>query len=444
MFIRVQSLALSNKVDHDSIQNDLGIIGRSTQIAAILEMIRRVAPTDIGVLLVGESGVGKEVIANALHRSSRRAKARMISINCGAIPETLLESELFGHEKGAFTGAVESRKGLFEAANGGTIFLDEIGDMPLATQVKLLRVLETFEFTRVGTSDSRKTDVRIIAATNRDLERDVARGAFRQDLYYRLRSIQIRIPPLRERPVDIPLLVEHFARVSSTRLGIRMPRISDDAMDILVRHPWTGNVRELKHFVEMILTLEGETDITAESVRRHLEDDHVPAHVENPNAIVHLAGRTPEQAERELIYRVLLELRNEVATLRQTVFSLASQMPQKPSHPALPAPAPTQETIYERLAGQSLEEVERGMILAALRKFKGNRRHAARALGISERTLYRKLNEYGTTDIGLEPQDDPSAEELRTESPAEPRTEHEGGIRTLSDEEWRAMKTRTS
>jgi DNA-binding NtrC family response regulator len=426
-------------VDHDSIQNELGIIGRSPQIAAIVEMIRRIAPTDIGVLLVGESGVGKEVIANAIHQLSRRAKARMISINCGAIPETLLESELFGHEKGAFTGAVESRKGLFEAANGGTIFLDEIGDMPLATQVKLLRVLETFEFTRVGTSDARKTDVRIIAATNRDLERDVARGVFRQDLYYRLRSIQIRIPPLKERPIDIPLFVDHFARISAARLGIRTPRISDDAIDILVRHPWTGNVRELKHFVEMIITLEGEKDITADSVMRHLEEAHVPTHVDNPNAIVHLAGRTPEQAERELIYRVLLELRNEVATLRQTVYTLASQIPQKQNHPALPAPAPTPENIFERLAGQSLEEVERGMILAALRKFKGNRRHAARALGISERTLYRKLNEYGTVDIGLDTEE-PTGEEPSIEISSEP----EGGIRTLSDEEWRAMKTRTS
>lgn len=421
-------------MNQEATQNELGIIGRSPQIAAIVEMIRRVAPTDIGVLLVGESGVGKEVIASAIHKLSRRRNVRMISINCGAIPETLLESELFGHEKGAFTGAVESRKGLFEAANGGTIFLDEIGEMPLATQVRLLRVLESFEFTRVGSTESRRTDVRIIAATNRDLERDVARGLFRQDLYYRLRSIQIRIPPLRERPSDIPVLVEHFARLSAARLGIQNPRISDDAMDILVRHHWTGNVRELKNFIEMILTLEGEKDLDAGSVMRHLDRDRMQAPAENPNAIVHLAGRTPEQAERELIYRVLLELRNEVATLRQTVYSLAAQIPSTPAHPALPAAAEVPEDIFERLVDRPLEQVEQGMILAAVRKHNGNRRHAAKALGVSERTLYRKLNEYATAGI--------DATQPGTR-PREEQPEAEGGIRTLSEEEWRAMKTRT-
>jgi transcriptional regulator with PAS, ATPase and Fis domain len=243
-------------LNHELTQEELGIVGRSTRLHEIVETMRQVAVTDITVLLVGESGVGKEVFASAIHKLSPRASQTMLAINCGAIPETLLESELFGHERGAFTGAVEMRKGLFESAEGGTVFLDEIGEMSLATQVKLLRVLETFQFARVGSSEPRHANVRVIAATNRDLERDVERGTFRRDLYYRLRSVQIRIPPLRERREDIPLLFAHFAFQVAARLGMPFGGITPEAMEVLIEYPWPGNVRELRNFVELVVSLE--------------------------------------------------------------------------------------------------------------------------------------------------------------------------------------------
>jgi transcriptional regulator with PAS, ATPase and Fis domain len=319
----------------------------------------------------------------------------MIAINCGAIPETLLESELFGHEKGAFTGAVETRKGLFEAAFGSTLFLDEIGEMSVATQVKLLRVLETHEFTRVGSTDAHKTDVRVIAATNRDLGNEVQRGRFRQDLYYRLRSAQILIPPLRERREDIPLLFAHFAYNVSKRLGIAFAGIAPEALQILIDYPWPGNIRELKNFIELVITLERGVTITEEIVFRHLDVTQRVMPQENPNAIVHLAGRTPEQAERELIYRALVDLRNEVSTLKEVVVNNVRQ-PEEPVRFALP-PHPTGddiETLLQRLDDFNLEKMERRLIQMALKRHQGNRRHAAEALGISERTLYRKLMMY--------------------------------------------------
>jgi transcriptional regulator with PAS, ATPase and Fis domain len=378
-------------------QHDLGIIGQSRQIHEILSTIRRVADTDITVLLIGESGVGKEVFARAIHQISRRAEQRLIAINCGAIPETLLESELFGHEKGAFTGAVETRKGLFEAANGGTLFLDEIGEMSLNTQVKLLRVLETREYTRVGSTDARSSDVRVIAATNRDLTRDVQTGRFREDLYYRLRTACITIPPLRDRPDDIPLLFEHFAAQIAAQLGTRFPGITHDGMEVLTSYPWPGNVRELRNFVELILTLERDEVITEELVLRHLSVGRRPTVEENPGAIVHLAGRTPEQAERELIYMALIDLRNEVGTIKQLVQRLSTMRePEQPqtSWPALPAAPVDPIEALARDGELRLDEMERRMILAALRRFDGNRRLAADALGIAERTLYRKLKDY--------------------------------------------------
>lgn len=380
-------------MDYDRSQEELGIIGRSAQIQEILATIRQVAATDITVLLVGESGVGKEVFARAIHRLSRRASERLIPINCGAIPEALLESELFGHERGAFTGAVESRKGLFEAADHGTIFLDEIGEMSLTTQVKLLRVLETFEFTRVGSTELRKTDVRVIAATNRDLQRDVERGGFRRDLYYRIASVQIRIPPLRERRVDIPLLAEHFGALIAASMKLPYRGFSSDALLLMVEYDWPGNIRELKNFVELVMTLERGSEITADVVRKHLDLDR-PHPVENPNAIVHLAGRTPEQAERELIYRALIDLRNEVSTMKQMIAGSVSPVEPQQRHPALPPPQTSLDVVLERLDDFNLVQMERKMIVAALKRYGGNRRLAALALGISERTLYRKLEEY--------------------------------------------------
>lgn len=383
-------------MDNDRSQEELGIIGRSPQIEEILATLRQVADTDITVLLIGESGVGKEVFARAIHRMSRRAQQRMIAINCGAIPEALLESELFGHERGAFTGAVESRKGLFEAANHGTIFLDEIGEMSPSTQVKLLRVLETLEFTRVGSTETRKTDVRVIAATNRDLQRDVEQGNFRRDLYYRLASVQIKLPALRERRMDIPLLAGYFGESVAKSLGVSYRGFSGEAMRLMMIYAWPGNIRELKSFVELVITLERGEQISEEVVRKYLELDR-PQPIENANAIVHLPGRTPEQAERELIYRALIDLRNEVSELKQMVAAgsrpFEAQMPQS-RHPALPPPQTSFDPLLERLDDFRLEEMERKMIQAALKRYGGNRRLAALALGISERTLYRKIDDF--------------------------------------------------
>ena len=381
-------------------QEELGIIGRSAAIREAVDVLRRVAPTDLTVLLVGESGVGKEVFAKAIYRLSKRSGETLLSINCGAIPETLLESELFGHEKGAFTDAVESRKGIFEAADKGTIFLDEIGEMSPATQVKLLRVLESGAFTRVGSTEERVTDVRVVAATNRDLESAVANGDFRNDLYYRLNSAKIYIPSLRERRDDIQLLFAYFAYQASARLGIPFGGITPEAMEILVEYPWPGNVRELKNFTELAITLEQEEQITAETVFEHLDTSRMRP-PSNPYGVVHLPGKTPEQAERELIYRALIDLRNEVVALKETVqgkpggtnsgegASSSEQFALPPS-----GGGPEQDNLVERLDSLNLEEIERRMILGALRKFNNSRRQAADALGISERTLYRKLNQY--------------------------------------------------
>jgi len=360
--------------------------------------IRTIAPTDITVLLLGESGVGKEVFANAIHSLSKRADHRMIAINCGAIPETLLESELFGHERGAFTGAVETRKGLFEAANGGTVFLDEIGEMSLSTQVKLLRVLETLEFTRVGSTEPRKTDVRVIAATNRDLGEAVRRGKFRQDLYYRLHSAQIRIPPLREREGDIPLLIAFYAARVSARLGIPFQGLTHEALELLMSYDWPGNVRELRNFMELVITIERGGKITEEIAAKHLDLDRRPPVMENPNAIVHLAGKTSEQVERELIYRALIDLRNEVSSLKQIILNSVDRVESTVQRPALPPPPSAPQDPLERVDDLNLSEIERRVIQLALKRHGNNRRQAAQELGISERTLYRKLEQYVAPD----------------------------------------------
>jgi transcriptional regulator with PAS, ATPase and Fis domain len=362
---------------------NLGIVGNSPEIQEIREIIHQVAPTDITVLITGESGTGKEVIARAVHSLSKRSTKAMVTVNCGAIPEGIIESELFGHEKGAFTSAVETRKGYFEIADGGTIFLDEIGETPVATQVKLLRVIENGEFMRVGASIPRTTDVRVIAATNKNLEHEVQQKRFRADLYFRLRSVNLWIPPLRHRREDIPLLIEHFMEEFSQKSQIASGGISPDAIEELMRYPWPGNVRELRNIIESMIVLENGKRITAEEIRRYLpnqspqvSDRHLPV----------VTSKTVEQAERELIYRALLDLKKDLSDLKEYLRNVGTR-----SEPADEEPAARGGSN----GAYSLDAMEQDMITKALERHRGNRRMAARELNISERTLYRKIKEYG-------------------------------------------------
>ena len=370
-------------MDRESFQQQHGIIGKSLEMQEIIDVVQQVAPADITVLITGESGVGKEVIAQAIHAASKRAKKQLVTVNCGAIPEGLIESELFGHEKGSFTSAVETRKGYFELADGGSIFLDEIGETPLSTQVKLLRVLESGEYMRVGSSTPRKSDVRVIAATNKDLQYEVQQKKFRPDLYFRLRSVNIVIPPLRNRPEDIPLLVEQFVKDFSARTGIQFQGFTEDATELIMSYRWPGNIRELKNAIESMLVLENGKRLGSDDVRKHLKD--YQGAVADRNLPV-IANRTVEQAERELIYRALVELKGSIFELRDIILQ------------GVPAQGTPELTKTANVGGNgvmTLDEMERRMILTSLDRNKGNRRLAAKELNISERTMYRKIKEFG-------------------------------------------------
>ncbi|MGH2569540.1 MAG: sigma-54 interaction domain-containing protein [Bacteroidota bacterium] len=368
-------------MDREAFQQEHSIIAKSVEMLEIVDVVQQVAPTDITVLVTGESGVGKEVIARALHVASKRSKKPMVTVNCGAIPEGLIESELFGHEKGSFTSAVETRKGYFEIADGGTVFLDEIGEMPTATQVKLLRVLENGEFMRIGSSTPRTSDVRVIAATNKNLENEVQQKHFRPDLYFRLRSVNIWIPPLRNRREDIPVLIEHFVNEFSRKNSIAFLGFTDEATHLLMNYDWPGNVRELKNVVESILVLEKGKRVDADEVQKYLQRPQVYSAERNlPVAL----NKTVEQAERELIYRALVDLKSDIIQLKQL---LADGTRMKQTAGAVEE--------WNGNGSLSLEEMERRMITKALEKHHGNRRLAAHDLNISERTLYRKIKEFG-------------------------------------------------
>ena len=370
---------------------DMGILGNSAVIRQIRETILQVAPTNIHVLIEGESGSGKELVARALHTQSSRGDKVMFTVNCGAIPEGILESELFGHQRGAFTGAVDSRKGYFELADGSTLFLDEIGEMPLATQVKVLRIIEEKEFIRVGGSTYREVDVRIIAATNKNLEAEVRTGNFRQDLYYRLNAIKIVIPPLRSRSEDIPLLVDKFVDEFCRQNQIRFEGFTSDAIEILQRQEWPGNVRELRNFVQSIIVLEKGKKIDAEILARFLQSEDFGARP------LPIPTRGPmDQVERELIYQVLLELKSDLNQIKQVLYSQYIQP--KPlrswENPGYGRPVDSIEEVKPDEELTTLEEAERVLISRALEKTNWSKRKAAQILGISERTLYRKINEY--------------------------------------------------
>jgi DNA-binding NtrC family response regulator len=386
----------------DLLKNRFGLVGASPKMLEVFRTILRVAPTDLNVLITGETGTGKEVVANAIHQLSKRKKYPFISVNCGAIPETLLESELFGHEKGAFTGAYEQRKGYFEVANRGTIFLDEIGEMPVGTQVKLLRVLETGEFNRLGSTEVRKVDVRVIAATNRILEEEIYRGTFRQDLFYRLKNLHIILPPLREHPEDIPLLAEYFAQKTCERLGIPYKGFAIDAVNFLRGLPWQGNVRELRNLIETIIQLEKTGFLSLDIVKKYIPPA-LPPHivVEQPKETSLLRIETAKEAQigLEIVLRTLFELKNDVDLVKDALNELNSKIDSLNSNVMELKPNSYQivdasDSLSFDKDNLNLEEIEKNLISFALKKFKGNRRLTAKALGISERTLYRKINQY--------------------------------------------------
>lgn len=381
------------------LQTKYGIIGESEAILESMEKLVMASPTDLTVLITGETGTGKEVFANAIHGLSTRRKYPFISVNCGAIPETLLESELFGHEKGAFTGATDQRKGYFEVADKGTIFLDEIGEMPYGTQVKLLRVLESGEFTRLGSTTQRKVDVRVITATNRDLAQEVTDGKFRQDLYFRLNNVHIILPPIRNHPEDIPLLVKHFAKKTCEKLGLQFDGIASDALQMLKVLPWPGNIRELRNLIETMITLEQETFITSHILQRYIPKA-LPPRSFNPlpqeSAIVPLSNPDASQAfGMEIIFRTLLELKQDSNEIKRMIHTLANQIESLKVN-ILSEQTASYQAVNETLEDDmNLTELEKKMINLAIKKNNGNRRSTAKDLGISERTLYRKLTEYG-------------------------------------------------
>ena len=383
-------------MERTAFQREHNIVGQSLEMQEIVEVIQQVAPTDITVLITGESGVGKEIVAQAIHTASRRSHMPMVTVNCGAIPEGIIESELFGHEKGSFTGASDSRKGYFELADGGTIFLDEIGELPLATQVKFLRILENGEFMRVGSSTAKKVDVRVIAATNKDLEREVYTKHFRPDLFYRLRSVNIRIPPLRDRRDDIPVFFNKFAKDVADKNKIAFLGITDEAMELLTQYFWPGNVRELRNVVESMLVIENGRQLTADDVRKYLKGSQTDG--EERNLPVYIPKQA-EFAERELIYRALVDLKTDIVDVKNLLANAAGGSTALVRRDAGNGTEIHDGTIVHQRAAEeenvSLEEMERRMIIGSLQKYEGNRRLAAQALKISERTLYRKIKEYG-------------------------------------------------
>ena len=389
-------------IDINRLQKTSGIIGNTEAIQEVLEMIIQVGPVDITVLITGESGTGKEKVAKSIHKSSKRTHEPLIIVNCGAIPEGIIESELFGHKKGAFTGAGDDRKGYFETANKGTVFLDEIGETPLETQVKLLRVLENGEFIRVGDSNTLHTDVRIIAATNKNLESLVKKGDFRQDLYYRLKTVSIHVPALRQRVEDLSLFVERFALEFTRTNDIVYRGFMPEAIRLMKQYNWPGNVRELKNFVESILVLEKGERVTSEMVERKLRPS-LDTGLQNPHLPV-LVDQTPERVENELILRQLFLLRQDVELIRKvmneqergndTLRYINESVQDVPVTMEIDSQA---DTLIrpDAIGDMTLEDLEKEAIKRTLKFFNKNRRAAARSLGMSERTLYRKINDYG-------------------------------------------------
>lgn len=408
-----------------TIKQRFSIIGNDLVLNRALEKAIQVAPTDISVLVIGESGVGKEFIPKIIHSQSHRKHNNYIAVNCGAIPEGTIDSELFGHEKGAFTGATTTRKGYFEVANKGTIFLDEVGELPLPTQVRLLRVLESGEFMKVGSSEIQKTDVRIVAATNVKMEEAIEKGKFREDLYYRLNTVQIDVPPLRQRKNDIPLLFRKFAADFAAKYRMPTVELSPEATQYIINYPWPGNIRQLRNFTEEISVLEKERYINHEKVESYLPyQNSVPVLIGNNQS-----SNNSDYVEREILYKFLLEMKQDLNDLRSLTLDLIhnkdsisstnrdvlqrvireqniteSNFPPVKIVPKEENPTSIIQNYdfydheYEEVKDSnetlSLQDNEKEMIRKALEKHNGKRRSAAEELGISERTLYRKIKQY--------------------------------------------------
>ena len=415
-----------------SAKQRFGIIGSSEQLNRAIDIAIQVAPTDLSVLITGESGVGKESFPQIIHQYSHRKHGPYIAINCGAIPEGTIDSELFGHEKGSFTGATSDRKGYFEVADGGTIFLDEVGELPLSTQVRLLRVLEAGEFIKVGSAKMQKTNVRVVTATNLNMAQAIQEGHFREDLYYRLNTIPIFIPPLRERKEDIVLLFRKFSADFAEKYRMPPIKLTDDAQILLANYYWKGNVRQLKNTAEQISIIEQQREISSSTLRLYLpteEMERMPALFSSRNSEKQFAN------EREILYQVLFDMRKDINDLKKMVYdTMDEKVPEMqkgehhyPSpifnHEAIIAPEHTgihdmktditpienkkytsNQNIYQDVEYQeddfnhkplTLEDMEKQMIKQTLEKYRGRRKQAAEELQISERTLYRKIKEYG-------------------------------------------------
>lgn len=417
----------------EQVKKRFEIIGESSLLNQAIERAVKVAPTDLSILLTGKSGVGKEGFSQIIHRLSKRKHNKFIAINCGAIPEGTIDSELFGHEKGAFTSAIDSRKGYFETVNGGTIFLDEVGELPMGTQSRLLRVLETGEFIKVGSSKVQKTDVRVIAATNQDLGESIQNKKFREDLYYRLSTVQIHIPTLRERQEDILMLFAKFASDFADKHNIPPVELTPEAMEELKNYSWPGNIRQLKNFVEEISVLEPDRTLDAETIRQYMpaEETTQLTKVEDENQDEGFQSNE----EREILYKILFDLKSDVSELKRLMQEFFKAFPSgyqpdfknpdpesekklldaaenqsstgpvtaKPAedpHQVTHEPDAKEESVETQEQDQllSLHDLEKEMIKKALHKYQGKRKIAAQKLGISERTLYRKIKEYELED----------------------------------------------
>ena len=359
----------------EQFKKEYGIIGKTKEINDLADISMQIAKSDISVLLYGESGTGKEVFANAIHQYSNRSNKQLVSVNCGAIPEGLLESELFGHKKGAYTGAIETRKGYFEIADGGTLFLDEIAEMPYTTQVRFLRALESKEFMRIGDEHITKVDIRVIAATNKDLQKEVEAKRFREDLYFRLKAVALNIPPLRKRLGDIEDLARFF--ISKYENGKKNITITDDAILYLQQYNWPGNIRELKNAIESAVALTRSNVLDVSSFEHLINLQY--QHTENRNLPVYLK-KTPEEADREILYRALFEIKKDLLEVKDLLYERSRE---------LNAPSDDKKDVDIL----TLAEIEQDAIKNAIEKTRGNKREAAKMLGISERTFYRKLKE---------------------------------------------------